>query len=51
MRQKRGKAYDRMRLAPVQSMKPLKSILGEYAKITTSGFSCEVLAESLKRLN
>ena len=48
---KRNQAYDRMRLAPVQSMKPIKSILGEYAKITTSGFSCQVLAESLKRLN
>ena len=40
-----------MELAPVQSMKPLKTILGEYAKVSTAGFSCEVLAESLKRLN
>ena len=40
-----------MELAPVQSMKPIKTILGEYAKVSTSGFSCEVLAESLQRLN
>ena len=40
-----------MELAPVQSMKPLKTILSEYAKVSTSGFSCGVLAESLQRLN
>ena len=40
-----------MELAPVQSMKPLKTVLSEYAKVSTAGFSCEVLAESIERLN
>ena len=44
---KRKKALAAMELAPVQSMKPLKTVLSEYAKVSTAGFSCEVLAESL----
>ncbi len=44
-------ALARMELAPVQSLTPIKACLQEYAKISTKGFNCEVLAESLKRLN
>lgn len=40
-----------MELAPVQSSAPVKACLAEYAKISTSGFNCAVLAESLRLLN
>ena len=52
-RQKKAarQALANMEMAPVQSLTPIKACLQEYAKISTKGFSCEVLAQSLKRLN
>ena len=44
-------AYRRMDVAPVQTMQPLKEVLNEYSSLTTRGFDCQVLAESLKRVN
>ena len=40
-----------MEVAPVNSLTPLKTVLTEYSKISTKGFDCHTLAESLKRLN
>ena len=51
MAKKHKKAYRSMDLAPVNSMQPLKNVLSEYSALTNRGFDCEVLAESLKRVN
>lgn len=48
---KRNQAYARMELSPVQSLTPIKACLFEYSRLSTNGFNCGVLAESLKRLN
>ena len=48
---KRTEALERMEMAPMQSLTPIRTILNEYEKITRKGFDCHVLAESLKRLN
>ena len=40
-----------MEMSAMMSQEPIKTCLEEYSTLTHRGFSCEILAESLKRLN
>ena len=48
---KRKAALDRMNASVLMSMTPLKACLSEYIAMTTRGFDCQFLADSLRMIN
>lgn len=51
LEKKKKEGLARMSVTPVHSSAPIKQCLNEYSRLSRGGFDCDLLAQSLTRLN